>query len=407
MSTTGAGALAGLRVIDLTQMLAGPYCTMMFADHGADVVKVEPIDGDPTRGFGPFPSDDVDHHFGGYFQSTNRNKKSIAIDLKSADGKALFRRLAKDADVVIENFRAGVMDRLGIGYESLAAENPKLVYAAIRGFGDPRTGESPYVDRPAFDVVAQAMGGAMGITGPDAVTPMKIGPGIGDLFPATLSAFGVMAALFHAARTGQGQFVDVAMYDAVVSMCERMVYQYSYTGRSPVPEGNHHPIICPFGTFHARDGQVTIGCPRDSFWRELVAVMGRPDLATDPRFATNAARMVNSAETIAILEAWTRARGKAEIVAALDGKVPCGPVNTAADIYADPHLETRGMLVEVEHPGSAKPVTIASTPIRMTATPGGVNRRAPLTGEDTDAELLALGLNAAEIADLRSRKVVA
>jgi crotonobetainyl-CoA:carnitine CoA-transferase CaiB-like acyl-CoA transferase len=379
---------------------------MMFADHGADVVKVEPIDGDPTRGFGPFPSDDVEHHFGGYFQSTNRNKKSIAIDLKSPDGKALFRRLARGADVVIENFRAGVMDRLGIGYESLAAENPKLVYAAIRGFGDPRTGASPYVDRPAFDVVAQAMGGAMGITGPDAVTPMKIGPGIGDLFPATLSAFGIMAALFHAGRTGQGQFVDVAMYDAVVSMCERMVYQYSYTGRSPAPEGNHHPIICPFGTFHALDGQVTIGCPRDSFWRELVAVMGRPDLATDPRFATNAARMINSAETIGILEAWTRTRGKAEIVSALDGKVPCGPVNTAADIYADPHMAARGMLVEVEHPGSARPVTIASTPIRMTETPGGVVRRAPLTGEDTDAELSALGLGVDEIADLRARKVV-
>lgn len=401
------GALAGLRVIDLTQMLAGPYCTMLLADHGADVIKIEPVDGDPTRSFGPFPEDDAARHFGGYFQSTNRNKKSVAIDLKSDEGKALFRRLARGADVVAENFRAGVMDRLGIGYETLAAENPKLVYAAIRGFGDPRTGASPYIDRPAFDVVAQAMGGAMGITGPDAVTPMKIGPGVGDIFPAALAAFGIMAALHHAARTGQGQFVDVAMYDGILAMCERIVYQQSYTGRSPVPEGNQHPILCPFGTFRASDGQVTVGCPRDSFWRELTAIMGRPDLARDPKFLTNNDRLANAAETVAIVEAWTSVRSKAEIASLLDGRVPFGPVNTAADIFDDPHIIERGMLAEVEHPGSAKAVKIAGTPIRMTATPGGVSRRAPLTGEDTADTLAALGLGADEIADLMARKIIA
>lgn len=407
MPITTGGALAGLRVIDLTQMLAGPYCTMLLADQGADVVKIEPVEGDPTRHFGPFRADDEAHHFGGYFQSTNRNKKSISLDLKSPDGKALFRRLAKGADVVVENFRAGVMDRLGIGYESLAADNPRLVYAAIRGFGDPRTGASPYVDRPAFDVVAQAMGGAMGITGPDANTPMKIGPGIGDIFPAALSAFGIMAAVHHAQRTGQGQFVDVAMYDGILAMCERLVYQYSYTGKSPVPEGNQHPILCPFGVFPCSDGMVTIGCPRDSFWRELVDAMGRPELASDPKFLTNNDRLAHASETVAIVEGWTRGLTKAEIAAALDGRVPFGPVNTAADIYADPHVAARNMLVEVEHPGSAKPVTIASTPIRMTATPGGVSRRAPMTGEDTDEVLAALGLGAGEIAELKARKIVA
>jgi crotonobetainyl-CoA:carnitine CoA-transferase CaiB-like acyl-CoA transferase len=401
------GALAGLKVVDLTQMLAGPYCTMLLADQGADVIKIEPVDGDPTRQFGPFRADDEARHFGAYFQSTNRNKKSVAIDLKSEEGKALFRRLAADADIVVENFRAGVMDRLGIGYESLAAENPKLVYAAIRGFGDPRTGASPYTDRPAFDVVAQAMGGAMGITGPDSVTPMKIGPGVGDIFPATLAAFGIMAAVHHARQSGQGQFVDVAMYDGILAMCERIVYQYSYTGKSPVPEGNQHPILCPFGTFQAKDGQVTVGCPRDSFWRELVTIIGRPELATDPRFLTNNDRLAHSSETVAIVQEWTFAHTKAEISAALDGKVPFGPVNTAADIYADPHVTARGMLAEVEHPGSATLVTIASTPIRMTVTPGGVVRRAPLTGEDTDAMLAGLGLTSAEIADLRARRVIA
>ncbi|MHB2167992.1 CaiB/BaiF CoA transferase family protein [Alsobacter sp. R-9] len=404
--TRGAGALAGVRVLDLTQMLAGPYCTMMLADQGAEVVKIEPVDGDPTRQFGPFLADDALKAFGGYFQSTNRNKESLALDLKAPEGAALFRRLAREADIVVENFRAGVMDRLGLGYETLAAENPRLVYAAIRGFGDPRTGASPYADRPAFDVVAQAMGGAMSITGPDAATPLKIGPGIGDIFPATLAAFGILAALHHARATGEGQFVDVAMYDGIVALCERIVYQHSYTGRAPVPEGNHHPILCPFGTFPARDGAVTIGCPRDTFWRELVTAMGRPELAADPRFATNNDRLAHAAETVALVEAWTRPRTKAEIAAALDGRVPFGPVNTAADIVADPHMAARGMLVEVEHPGSPRRVTIASTPIRMTATPGGVNRRAPLPGEDTDAVLKRLGLDAGAIADLRKRGIV-
>lgn len=406
MTQDRGGALAGVKVLDLTQMLAGPYCTMMLADQGAEVVKVEPVDGDPTRHFGPFRADDARRDFGGYFQSTNRNKRSLSIDLKAPEGRGLFLGLAREADIVVENFRAGVMDRLGLGYETLAADNPRLVYAAIRGFGDPRTGASPYVDRPAFDVVAQAMGGAMSITGVDARSPLKIGPGVGDIFPAALAAFGILAALHHARATGEGQFVDVAMYDGIVAMCERIVYQYSYTGRAPAPEGNQHPILCPFGTFPVSDGAVTIGCPRDPFWLELVDAMGRPELRDDPRFATNDARLAHAAETVAIVEAWTRPRTKAQIAAALDGRVPFGPVNTAADIFADPHMAARGMLVEVEHPGSATPVTIASTPIRMTATPGGVSRRAPLRGEDTDAVLAGLGLSPEAIADLRARGIV-
>ena len=402
-----AGALAGTTVIDLTQMLAGPYCTMMLADQGARVIKIEPVHGDPTRQFGPFPDDDEERHFGGYFQSTNRNKLSLGLDLKTAQGRDILLRLVREADILVENFRAGVMDRLGIGYEVLAAENPRLVYATIRGFGDPRTGASPHVDRPAFDVVAQAMGGAMGITGPDAQTPIKIGPGIGDIFPAALAAFGLLAAYHHAVRTGEGQFVDVSMYDGVVSLCERLIYQYSYTGRSPVPEGNQHPILCPFGVFPASDGQVTIGCPRDSFWGELATIMGRPELADDQRFRTNNDRLAHRNETVAIVEEWTRSRTKAEIAKALGLRVPFGPVNTAADIYADPHMKLRDMLVEVEHPGSARPVTIASTPIRMTATPGGVTRRAPLTGEHSDEVLNSIGMSSDEIAALKASRVVA
>lgn len=400
------GALAGTRVIDLTQMLAGPYCTMMLADQGAEVIKIEPVGGDPTRLFGPFPEGDTERPFGGYFQSTNRNKASLGLDLKTAEGKELLKRLVAGADILVENFRAGVMDRLGLGYEVLAEINPRLVYATIRGFGDPRTGASPHVDRPAFDVVAQAMGGAMGITGPDATSPIKLGPGVGDIFPAAMSAFGILAAYHHASRTGQGQFVDVAMYDAVVALCERIVYQYSYTGRSPVPEGNQHPILCPFGVFEARDGQVTIGCPRDSFWTELSAIMGRPELASDPRFATNNDRLAHREEVVAMVEDWTRVRSKAEIAEALGVRVPFGAVNTAEDIFADPHMAARQMLVEVEHPGQERPVTIAATPVRMTATPAVALRRAPLVGEDTDRVLGALGLGADEIAALKRRRVI-
>ena len=212
--------LKGLRVLDLSRMLSGPYCTMHLADHGAEVIKIESETGDTSRGNGPFREDDPDHDWAGYFVSLNRGKKSVQLDLKTPEGRADFRALAATADVIVENFRPGVMDRLGLSFESLAAENPRLVYAAIRGFGDPRTGEGPYEDWPSYDVVAQAMGGLMSITGPDAKTPTKTGPGVGDIFAGMMMAFGIMAALREAEATGKGQFVDVAMYDAMISLCE-------------------------------------------------------------------------------------------------------------------------------------------------------------------------------------------
>ena len=246
----------------------------------------------------------------------------------------------------------------------------------------------------------------MGITGPDAVTPDEDGPGVGDIFPASLAAFGIMAALHHAGRTGQGQFVDVAMYDGVLAMCERIVYQYSYAGKSPVPEGNQHPSCALRHVPRERragDG----GLSSRFLWRELATIMGRPELVDDPKFSSNNARLAHSSETVALVEEWTAARTKAEIALALDGRVPFGPVNTAADIYADPHVVARNMLAEVEHPGSSTPVTIASTPVRMTATPGGVFHRAPLVGEHTNEVLSAFGFSTQEIAGLKARNVIA
>ncbi len=214
-----SGALHGLKVLDMTRALAGPFCTMLLADQEADVIKVEALNtGDGTRAMVPFPPEITDRKpYGGYFQSVNRNKRSIVVDLKQPEGKEIIRTIVKEADVLVENFRTGVMEGLGLSYESLAEINPKLVYAAIRGFGDPRTGDSPYGSWPAYDVIAQAMGGMMSITGPVDGEPTKVGPGVGDMIPATLAAFGIMAAVYDANRTGKGQFIDVAMYDAVLA----------------------------------------------------------------------------------------------------------------------------------------------------------------------------------------------
>ena len=387
------GPLTGLRVVDLTQVLSGPFCTMLLADLGADVLKVEPPGGDVSRLWGPHvtTAGDDGHPpaYGGYFASVNRNKRSVCLDLKSEDGRQALLSLLEHADVLVENFRVGVMDRFELSYERLHERFPRLVYASIRGFGDPRTGLSPYADWPAFDIIAQAMGGLMGITGSDASSPVKVGPGVGDIFPGVLSAFGLLAAVRHADATGQGQLVDVAMYDSVLALCERIVYQHSITGTSPAPQGNTHPLLCPYGVARTADGFVTVAAPSDHHWRLLTEILGRPELGTDERFATNAARLAHAPEVYRVLEQWSSSRTTDEVVACLARRIPCGPVNTAADIAADPHVAARDIVVEVEHP-SGRPVSVVGTPIKMTETPAARFVRAPLLGEHTDDVLARL-----------------
>lgn len=400
------GALEGIRVIDLTQMLAGPFCTQMLADQGAEVIKIEPPQGDSSRKLGPYRPDDNARRIGGYFASVNRNKKSIVIDLKTEEGRALVRRLVRGADVVVENYRAKVMDRLGLSYESLRADNPALVYAAIRGFGDPRTGESPYVDWPAFDVVAQAMGGLMGITGPDSKTPIKVGPGLGDIVPGAFAATGILAALLRAKMTGRGQFVDVCMVDVVLSICERIVHQHSYAGVVPGPEGNQHPILTPFGVFKASDGYVSIGAPTDEWWQKICRLMGRDDLLTDETLATNALRTKNRERVFEIVESFTRTRTKHELLEIFGGQIPFGPVYDIADIARDPHFGARNMIVETHDPDTADPIELAGVPIKFTETPGAIWSGPPRLGEHTDLILQNAGVGAEEIAELRRRKIV-
>jgi crotonobetainyl-CoA:carnitine CoA-transferase CaiB-like acyl-CoA transferase len=400
-----SGPLDGVRVLDLTHALAGPYCSMLLADLGADVVKVEPPRGDITRYAEPFLPGDELRAYGGYFQSVNRNKRGIVVDLKQREGRDVFLRLVPTAAVVVENFRAGVMDRLGLSYETLRETNPRLIYASVRGFGDPRGGASPYADWPAFDVSAQAFGGFMGITGPADGSPQQAGPGVGDIFPGTLCAVGITSALLHAERTGEGQYVDVAMYDGILALCERIVYQHSYTGEIPTPRGNIQPNLCPFGVFPASDGHVTIAAPTNNHWRKLCEIIGRPQFGLDERYKNNLVRVANRDDVQAFLSDWTSKRTKTEIVAALGGEVPVGPVNTVEDIVVDPHVKIREMLAEVEHPGSARTVTIAGSPIKLTETPAGVRHRAPLLGEHTN-EVLAEIMDEDAISSLREAEVV-
>jgi len=384
------GPLAGLRVIDLTQVLSGPFATMLLADLGADVVKVEPPDGDVARQWGPHLPGNGPDGYGGYFASVNRNKRSVVLDLKQDVGRAHLLALLAGSDVLVENFRVGVMDRLGLPYEVLHERFPTLVYASIRGFGDPRTGPSPYADWPAFDIIAQAMGGLLGITGSDPEHPVKVGPGIGDIFPGALAALGIVAAVRHAEATGEGQLVDVAMYDSVLSMTERIVYQYSITGIAPRPQGNTHPLLCPYGVVSTATGFVTVAAPSDHHWRQLAELIGRPELADDPRYASNESRLAHAGEVYAAVEAWSSALPTSGVLAVLGGRIPCGPVNSAADIAADPHVAARAMIVQVDHPAGGT-IDIAGSPIKLTGTPSDSFVRAPLLGEHTDQVLAELG----------------
>ena len=394
--TPRVGPLSDLRVLDLTQALAGPYCTMLLADLGADVIKVESARGEMTRFSGPFTDDDQERAFGGYFASLNRNKRSLVLDLKTPGGKEAVIRLAVKSDVLVENFAAGVMERLHLSYESLAERNPRLVYAAIRGFGDPRTGKSRYTHWPAYDIVAQAMGGLVGVTGTPETGGLRCGPSVGDIMPGTLAAVGILAAVHHARRTGEGQFLDVAMYDAVLSLCEHYVYLYSYGGENPGPLGNAHPFLCPFDVFDAKDGQIAIAAPTDKHWRILCDIIGRPELGKDERYARNEGRQKHAPEIRAIVRQWTSRRTREEIMDILSRHVAAGPVNTMEDIFADPHVAAREMLPEIEQVG-ARPVKLAGQPIKLTRTPSRIYHRAPVLGEHSEEILAEIGMSLSDL----------
>ena len=376
------GALSDVRVVDLTQVLAGPYCTMLLADMGADVVKIERPGGDLIRSNPPFVENPDEEAYGGYFQSVNRGKRSIELDLGDDEDRTDFLRLVETADVVVENYQAGTMEQFDLGYETLREHNPELIYASIRGFGDPRTGETHRQGQPTFDLIAQALGGVMEITGQPDSPPTKVGPGIGDLFTATLNCIGILAALHHRDRTGEGQYVDTAMYDSMVSMTERAIYQHSYNGEPPTRRGNSHPTLFPYNSFEAADGHVVIAAFGSNHWQPLCEAIGREDLATE--YPNPEDRLEHRESLRTELAEWTATQTTAEIVDVLEGIVPVAPVQDTGDVFDDPHVHAREMLVSVEQPGADEEVQIAGSAIKMSETNPEPRGRAPLLDEHGD-----------------------
>ncbi|WP_255198799.1 CoA transferase [Halorarius litoreus] len=381
-----------LRVLDLTRILGGPYATMLLADLGADVVKVEPPGGDPVRRTPPFYADSESEPYGGYFMSINRGKRSIELDLTTDTDQELFLSLVETADVVVENFQTGTMERFGLEYERLKELNPGLIYASIRGFGDPRTVPTDRQGDPVYDIVVQALSGVMQINGQPDDPPTKFGIGIGDLFAGVMCTVGVLAALHQRDQTGEGQYVDISMYDCMVSLCERTIYQYSYEGTVPARYGNAHPLLFPYDAFETKDGLVVIGVISGAQWTTLCEVMGLPELGA--AYADQEHRNANREMLREIIAEWTRRRTSEEVLAALEGEIPCAPVQDVTDVFADPVVRERGMLVEVDQPGVDVPLTIAGNPIKMTGSAVGVRGRAPLLDEHREELLATLQLRA-------------
>lgn len=399
--------LEDVRVLSLGQYMSAPYCTMLLADAGAEVIKIErPGTGDPRRTIPPFVQGKGNDRLGGGFMAYNRNKKSVVLNLRSEEGCDIFRALAETADVVVENMRPGVMERLGIGYETLKELNPRLIYAAISGFGQLPALRGPYTNWPAFDIVVEAMSGIMQLVGHEDRPPQWTIYGMADLYSGLVTAFSIMLALFMRERTDSGQFVDTAMYDAMVSLNERMVMLYSLTGEMQ-PRGRlRHQG--PRSAFKTKDGYLAINIPNDLMWHRLCQAMDREDLVDDRRTADGPARAENDAFVRSQIEAWLADKTREEARETLSAYgVPAGSVYTAEDIFACPQVEARGMLVDVEDEEYGT-YAFARTPMRLSSTPDIERRRAPRLGEHTRAVLHAvLGYDEARIAALEEAGVIA
>ena len=388
--------LDGIHVLDLTRVLSGPYCTMLLADMGARVIKIEqPGRGDDTRAWGP-PFLEGES---AYFLSINRNKESVTLDFKHEEGRALLERLIAKSDVVVENFRPGTLTKLGLDYKTLAPRHPQLVYCSISGFGQtgPRTTEAGY------DAIIQGEGGLMSITGPPDGPSYRLGVAIADVVSGMFAAYGVAMALFARERTGRGQEVDLAMLDAVAALLTYQAGNYFASGNVPGRLGNRHPSIVPYETFAASDGDFVLAVGNDEQWRRFCAVAGLPD---DPRFATNRQRVTGYDEVRPFIAERLRTQSRQHWIDRLTAAgIPCGSVRDLQELFADPQIHAREMVAQLEH-ATIGQLRVLGVPVKLSDTPGAVRTPPPRLGEHTDAVLHDLGLNAAAIADLRRQKVI-
>jgi len=415
-----AMALEGVRVLDLSRVLAGPWCTQTLADLGADVIKVERpsragvAGGDDTRGWGPpflknAAGDETAE--AAYYVGTNRNKRSVTIDIATDEGSELVHTLADRADVFVENFKVGDLARRGLDAATLLARNPRLVYCSITGFG--QTG--PYRERAGYDYAVQGMGGLMSVTGPSRAViaddasgggPQKVGVAVADLFTGMYAVTAILAALRHRDRTGQGQAIDMALLDTQVAMLANLGAGYLASGIAPQRAGNAHQSIVPYQVFEVADGHLILAVGNDAQFARFCAVAGCAELATDDRFARNAGRVRHRAILVPLLAARLKMRPRAAWLADLEtAKVPCGPINDLAEVFADPQVHERGMTVEMPHP-LAGSVRMVASPMKLAVTPVRYRRAPPVLGADTDAVLAELGLDAAAIAGLRARGAI-